>query len=140
MEDRITQILSGEVYPSVYLLDVPLTPKELGRLSQDQGTKVYILDGTKITDRATLLQQFDTVMEFPEYFGHNWDALKDCLTELDGHEIDRYIISIDRLEQFTTNDPTQWTNFMDVCKSVIEYWQDTETPMYILLHENSPRA
>ncbi len=137
MKDRITEILSGEVYPSVYLLDVALTPTDLERLNQDNGTKVFVLDGTKIVDRTTLLQQFDTVMQFPEYFGHNWDALKDCLTELDGHEVDRYIITIDSLEHFAASDREQWSNFMDVCKSVIEYWQDTETPMYILLQGNS---
>jgi RNAse (barnase) inhibitor barstar len=136
MKDRITQILDGEVYPSVYLLDVALTIKEIGRLKQDEGTKVFVLDGERIIDSISLFQEFATVMQFPEYFGHNWDALKDCLTELDGHEVDRYIITIDKLDRFMANDLSQWTNFLDVCKSVVEYWQDTETPIYILLHGN----
>jgi hypothetical protein len=136
MKDRIAEILNGDVYPSVYLLDVALTIKEIERLKQDKGTKVYVLDGDRIVDSPSLFQEFATVMQFPEYFGHNWDALKDCLTELDGHEVDRYIMTIDRLDRFITSDPSQWTNFLDVCKSVVEYWQDTETPVYILLHSN----
>jgi Barstar (barnase inhibitor) len=136
MKDRIAEILNGDVYPSVYLLDVALTIKEIERLKQDKGTKVYVLDGDRIIDGTSLFQEFATVMQFPEYFGHNWDALKDCLTELDGHEVDRYIITIDKLDRFITNDPSQWTSFLDVCKSVVEYWQDTETPVYILLHSN----
>jgi RNAse (barnase) inhibitor barstar len=136
MKDRIAEILNGDVYPSVYLLDVALTIKEIERLKQDKGTKVYVLDGNRIVDSTSLFQEFATAMQFPEYFGHNWDALKDCLTELDGHEVDRYIITIDKLDRFINNDPSQWTNFLDVCKSVVEYWQDTETPVYILLHSN----
>jgi RNAse (barnase) inhibitor barstar len=136
MKDRIAEILNGDVYPSVYLLDVALTIKEIERLKQDKGTKVYVLDGNRIVDSTSLFQEFATAMQFPEYFGHNWDALKDCLTELDGHEVDRYIITIDKLDRFITKDPSQWTNFLDVCKSVVEYWQDTETPVYILLHSN----
>jgi RNAse (barnase) inhibitor barstar len=136
MKDRIAEILNGDVYPSVYLLDVALTVKEIARLKQDEGTKVFEIDGDRIVDSTSLFQEFATVMQFPEYFGHNWDALKDCLTELDGYEVDRYIIAIDKLDRFITNDLSQWTNFLDVCKSVVEYWQDTETPVYILLHNN----
>jgi Barstar (barnase inhibitor) len=136
MKDRIAEILNGDVYPSVYLLDVALTIKEIERLKQDRGTKVFVFDGERMIDSNSLFQEFAIVMQFPEYFGHNWDALKDCLTELDGHEVDRYIITIDKLDRFITNDPSQWTSFLDVCKSVVEYWQDTETPVYILLHSN----
>ncbi len=136
MKDRIAEILNGDVYPSVYLLDVALTTKEIERLKQDKGTKVFVLDGDRIVDSPSLFQEFATVIQFPEYFGHNWDALKDCLTELDGHEVDRYIITIDKLDRFIANDSSQWTDFLDVCKSVVEYWQDTETPVYILLHSN----
>jgi RNAse (barnase) inhibitor barstar len=136
MKDRIAEILNGDVYPSVYLLDVALTIKEIERLKQDKGTKVFAFDGDRIVDSTSLFQEFATVMQFPEYFGHNWDALKDCLTELDGHEVDRYIITIDKLDRFIANDTSQWTDLLDVCKSVVEYWQDTETPVYILLHSN----
>jgi Barstar (barnase inhibitor) len=136
MKDRIAEILNGDVYPSAYLLDVALTIKEMERLKQDKGTKVFAFDGDRIVDSTSLFQEFATVMQFPEYFGHNWDALKDCLTELDGHEVDRYIITIDKLDRFIANDPSQWSEFLDVCKSVVEYWQDTETPVYILLHSN----
>jgi Barstar (barnase inhibitor) len=136
MKDRIAEILNGDVYPSVYLLDVALTIKEIERLKQDKGTKVFVFDGERMIDSNSLFQEFAIVMQFPEYFGHNWDALKDCLTELDGDEVDRYIMTIDRLDRFIANDPSQWANFLDVCKSVVEYWQDTETPVYILLHSN----
>jgi Barstar (barnase inhibitor) len=136
MKDRITEILNGDVYPSVYLLDVALSIKEIERLKQDKGTKVFALDGDRIVDSPSLFQEFATAFQFPEYFGHNWDALKDCLTELDGHEIDRYIITIDKLDRFIANDPSQWTDFLEVCKSVVEYWQDTENPVYVLLHSN----
>ncbi len=136
MKDRIAEILDGEVYPSVYLLESALTIKEIARLKQDRGTKVFVLDGDRIVDSPSLFQEFATEFQFPEYFGHNWDALKDCLTELDGHEVDRYIITIDKLDRFIANDSSQWTNFLEVCKSVVEYWQDTETPIYILLHSN----
>ena len=34
------------------------------------------------TDKATLLARFAAALQFPDWFGHNWDALADCITDL----------------------------------------------------------
>lgn len=34
-------------------------------------------------DRASLLSALGTTLAFPDYYGQNWDAAWDCLTELD---------------------------------------------------------
>lgn len=34
-------------------------------------------------DRASLLAALGAVLAFPDYYGQNWDAAWDCLTELD---------------------------------------------------------
>jgi len=36
-----------------------------------------------ITDREQLFEAFAAQLDFPDYFGRNWDALYDCLTDLD---------------------------------------------------------
>jgi len=41
-----------------------------------------VLDGEKITDREDLHQQMEAVLDFPEWYGGNLDALYDCLTDL----------------------------------------------------------
>ncbi len=42
----------------------------------------YVLDESKIVDKATLLVELARVFGFPDYFGHNWDALNDCLGDI----------------------------------------------------------
>ena len=44
-------------------------------------TVVY-LDGTKITDKQSFLKEIAITLEFPDWFGYNWDALEDCLRDL----------------------------------------------------------
>ena len=34
------------------------------------------------SDKATLLARLAAALQFPDWFGHNWDALSDCLTDL----------------------------------------------------------
>ena len=45
---------------------------------------VVHLDGTKITSKESFLKEIAEALEFPDYFGHNWDALEDCLRDLKG--------------------------------------------------------
>lgn len=35
--------------------------------------------------KAELLERIARTLEFPEWFGGNWDALEDCLTEVRGY-------------------------------------------------------
>ena len=43
--------------------------------------KYVFLDGEKILSHADLHRAFAQALEFPEYYGKNLDALRDCLTD-----------------------------------------------------------
>ncbi len=47
-----------------------------------QGIQVFYLDGTEINNKETFLRKTAGVMKFPTYFGLNWDAFKECITDL----------------------------------------------------------
>ena len=44
--------------------------------------KKIILDGGQLCDRGTAHTYLQEMLELPEYYGKNLDALYDCLTEL----------------------------------------------------------
>lgn len=43
--------------------------------------RVYVLDGSQMTDRETTHAYLKEVLDLPDYYGNNLDALYDCLTE-----------------------------------------------------------
>ena len=49
--------------------------------------KQVILDGNILADAAQVLNYLKEMLEFPEYYGKNLDALHDCLTDLEDVEI-----------------------------------------------------
>ena len=44
---------------------------------------IFILDGTKMLNRDSAHYYISHIMHFPDYYGHNLDALYDCLGEYD---------------------------------------------------------
>lgn len=44
----------------------------------------YILDGKKMTSRRSAHEEIASAMHFPEYYGHNLDALYDMLSQTRG--------------------------------------------------------
>ena len=43
---------------------------------------ICLLDGKDMTSRETAYRIIEKTMSFPEWFGHNLDALADCLGEI----------------------------------------------------------
>ena len=74
-----------------------------------------ILDGEKITSREDLHKQMEEVLDFPEWYGGNLDALYDCLTEL-MEEVDIHILHPRSLEE----------NLGDYAKKLIRMLKDAE--------------
>ena len=49
--------------------------------------KQIILDGNILADATQVHDYLKEMLEFPEYYGKNLDALHDCLTDLENVEI-----------------------------------------------------
>jgi hypothetical protein len=55
------------------------------RLSQAALDFKPALDGQDLLDKQTFLAAIGRVFNFPEYYGENWDALEECLTDMSWH-------------------------------------------------------
>ena len=56
-----------------------------------------VLDGEKIRSRDDLHKQMAAVLDFPEWYGGNLDALYDCLTDL-MEEVNIHILHMSALK------------------------------------------
>ena len=51
----------------------------VSRLSEDEICNVFEIEATGIANRGQLLEALAESLDFPDYFGNNWDAFLDCL-------------------------------------------------------------
>ena len=62
-----------------------------------QAARRMRLSLTKVAfgDKETLLQNFAAALRFPAWFGHNWDALEDCLGDLAWSDAPGHVLLIE---------------------------------------------
>lgn len=48
----------------------------------DDDADVRTVDGSAITDKQSLLREIASALNFPAYFGQNWDAFEECLRDV----------------------------------------------------------
>jgi RNAse (barnase) inhibitor barstar len=93
------------------------------QIAAEPGTKVFYLDGKKIHSKETFLSKAAEAMQFPTYFGANWDAFDECITDLTWCPAGRYVILYDHADIFAQAEPTQYQIALDILNSAKEYWE-----------------
>ncbi len=93
------------------------------QIAAEPGTKVFYFDGKKINSKETFLSKAAEVMQFPTYFGANWDAFDECITDLTWCPAERYVILYDHAEIFAQAEPTQYQIALDILNSAKKYWK-----------------
>lgn len=54
-----------------------------GKHHHEEQVIVRIIRGRRCATEERLFQEWAAALQFPYYFGHNWDALTDCLRDLE---------------------------------------------------------
>ena len=74
------------------------------------------------------------VLKFPGYFGKNWDALSDCLTDLSwlDDSCSHLVLAIDHWDDCAS------PILQEILQETVALRADTETPLYVLLRSDQP--
>ena len=86
------------------------------------------LAGTQ--DKAALLRQFAASLGFPDWFGGNWDALEDCLTDLSWHAAAGYVLLIHGAAALAARHPDEHGVLLDVLGACAQYWRERGVPFF----------
>jgi hypothetical protein len=137
MEQLITA-LQGAKAPGVYRVSLAIAPDELAALCMEADAQVFYLDGARITHKDPFLKEVALAMNFPDYFGGNWDAFADCLTDVDADGMSRMVLLYSEPEHFCSRAPQEWAIALEILQEAIAFWQTQDMPMYVLLQTENP--
>jgi len=94
-------------------------------VARDNGLFVARISFHGKGDKESLLDSISKTLEFPEWFGGNWDALEDCLSDLSWRPPGPRVLLF---EAITLSD--ELGILMDVLASVAEQWAARGTPFF----------
>jgi hypothetical protein len=72
-------------------------------------------------------------LQFPDYFGDNWDAFEECIRDLEWLPARGYVLVLNGYDRFARSDPKSWKIGLDILEEAVSTWSRTATPMYVLL-------
>lgn len=64
------------------------------------------LPGREMLDEVSTFQTFQEKLRFPQYFGWNWNAFRDCLRDLQWLSSDHHVVIIESAEHALSGDET----------------------------------
>ncbi|HWI97508.1 MAG TPA: barstar family protein [Burkholderiales bacterium] len=80
-----------------------------------------------VTDKTALLRRIGARLGFPAWFGENWDALEDCLTDLSWREGDGNVLAVEGFQLLSAEDLGV---LIDVMISAAEFWAGRGKPFF----------
>jgi RNAse (barnase) inhibitor barstar len=78
-----------------------------------------------VGEKDQLLKDIATALAFPEWFGQNWDALEDCLTDLSWNQGLGYVLIFDNARSDDV--------LTEILASAAEFWRGRGKPFFAVL-------
>ena len=106
---------------------------QLRTMLQSAGVATFELDGDKILTREDLLRGIAGAMQFPDYFGMNWDAVIDCLRDLpDRHPAEGYVLFLHAAERLWQQGTSWMGELVEVWLTAAEESAHDGVPLHLV--------
>jgi len=93
------------------------------------GFALKIIKGRHCKTPVNLFAEFAQALEFPDYFGHNWDALEECLADLEWLPAKGYILLITDAGCVLPEDEEEYETFLEILRDAGEAWGNGQAGM-----------
>ncbi|MDQ6934695.1 MAG: barstar family protein [Actinomycetota bacterium] len=80
-------LLAGHHQPGVYQWHAAFEPADVRHSVEHAGWRFAYVDGWTHQDKAELFAGVAEALGFPDSFGHNFDALADCLADVEDQTV-----------------------------------------------------
>lgn len=90
----------------------------------------------EITPHKTItetLRELGRALSFPGWYGANFDALYDCLTDPEWQPGNGHVLLINGLDKLRLNDPEDFATLIEVLQAAAETRRASDSPFWILL-------
>ncbi|MFO0775285.1 MAG: barstar family protein [Nitrospiraceae bacterium] len=124
--------------PWVYRVIVPRGQTAASWIPVPSEARLVSLDGATCRTKADLLRAMARAFAFPDYFDPNWDALEECLTDLEWFPADGYILVIDHADDVLADEPAERATWLAILRAAGDFWADSHQRVFRTLLATAP--
>jgi hypothetical protein len=125
----LTAYLQSTKAPWTTLLMVAAGQRAESLVRPPKEFALRIIQGVKCRTTAGLLTECARALGFPDYFGHNWDALEECLIDLEWLPAKGYILLITDAGCVLPDDEEEYETFLEILRDAGEAWGNGQAGM-----------
>ena len=133
LSNPVEEILAGTFPPGLYRLRTDLNADYIVALLSKAGWRGFYIEGEVVKSKEDFLRVAGAAMSFPDYYGHNWDAFDECITDLSWLPAKGYVLIYQEVWPFPRNDRTAWQQARAILTDAVAFWAERNTPFYIFL-------
>ena len=105
---------------------IDLTPEAADavvRLARSLGLDAVRIDLAGCADKGEFLERTAAALGFPSWFGGNWDAFFDCLTDLGWRPAAGYVLILEHTDDLRRDAPESLDTALAILADTAEAWR-----------------
>ena len=130
MSQRLQQLLAQSEFAGVYHLP-HIDCKPLKQATLALGYGWLQADFSKQREVAPALEKLGKDLRLPDWYGANYDALADCLSDLSWNAAPGYVLLITGADKLHGKDEAAFNTLNEVFAGVIGNWQEAKVPFWV---------
>ncbi|WP_375431949.1 barstar family protein [uncultured Friedmanniella sp.] len=121
--------MAGDPPPAVTRVDPARAASVVERWrEQHPGGAIVRLRADRALDRTSLFAEVERALSLPPWFGRNWDALWDCLTDLSWLDRPAYLLVVTDAEQLLRDSPQELPLLLELLRAATAAWASGPVP------------
>jgi RNAse (barnase) inhibitor barstar len=96
------------------------------------------VDLSHCTSKSDLLEALARALHFPDWFGHNWDALADCLMDLSWLPARRYSLTLLHPEKLFQTNPDVLDTALIILDEAATFWEEDGIGFSVMVQNKRP--
>ena len=127
--ERYQAVLSDTAKAGVYHMP-QVDPEPLIGAAEGIGFAVFRIDLAHAADKAGMLAAIGKAMSFPDWFGHNFDALADCLADMAWRPADGYFVLLQHCDGIHGRAESDFVTTLQTFEEAADEWREQGLPFW----------
>ncbi len=114
------------------------TAAGISLLANALGWRSVRIDLRGCIDKAGLLERTAQALQFPDWFGHNWDAWFDCLADLGWMPATGYVFIFENADALRNTSPEAFDTAASILEDAAQVWAARNVSLLIFIGQGGP--